>query len=54
MKIQHLKNEIYQVVDEVDTTTLFQGTLAECTSFIELYQFKNNPFFIEFLNLIKP
>ena len=54
MKIQHLKNEIYQVVDEKDTTTLFQGTFTECTSFIELSQFKDNPFFIEFLNLIKP
>lgn len=54
MKIIHLINQTYQVINEDDSSTLFQGTYIECTSFIELYQFKDNPFFKEFLNLINP
>lgn len=54
MKIIHLKNDIYQVVDESIGTTFHQGTYIECQSYIQLYQFKDNPFFKEFLNLINP
>jgi len=54
MKIIHLINDTYQVVDESIGTTFHQGTYIECQSFIELYQFKDNLFFKEFLNLINP
>lgn len=52
MKIIHLINQTYQVINEDDSSTLFQGTYIECHSFIELYQFKSNPFFKEFLNVL--
>lgn len=52
MKIIHLINQTYQVINEDDSSTLFQGSYIECHSFIELSQFKDNPFFKEFLNLI--
>lgn len=51
MKIVHLKNDIYQVVDELSETTFHQGTLMECQSFLLLYEYKDNPFLKEFLNL---
>lgn len=54
MKIIHLKNDIYQVVNESEETTFHQGTYIECQNFIELYKLKDNPFFKEFLNLISP
>ncbi len=54
MKIIHLKNDIYQVVDESIGTTFHQGTYIECQSYIELYQFKDNPFFKEFCKLFNP
>lgn len=54
MKIIHLKNDIYQVVDESIGTTFHQGTLMECESFMQLHEFIDNPFFKEFVNLFKP
>jgi hypothetical protein len=49
MKIIHLKNETYQVVNETEESVLFQGTLTEC----QLYTMKDNPFLLEFLKLFK-
>ncbi len=54
MKVIHLINETYQVIDEFNDSILFQGNLTECMSFIQLYEFRDNPFLKEFLNLINP
>lgn len=36
MKIKNLMGNIYQVVNEDDTSTLFQGTLSECQYYIQI------------------
>ena len=51
MKVIHLKNDIYQVVDDSNDSILHQGTLTECISFIHLYELRDNPFLKEFINL---
>jgi hypothetical protein len=33
MKILHLINDTYQVVNEDETTVYFQGSIAECEAF---------------------
>lgn len=50
MKIVHLINDTYQVINEQTGFVMFQGLLHEC----QLFEMKDNPFFIEFLNLFKP
>lgn len=36
MKIKNLMGNIYQVVNEEDSATLFQGTLPECQAYIQI------------------
>jgi len=39
-RVEHLKDNIYQVIEDVDdwysSNVLFQGTLPECESYIRL------------------
>lgn len=53
MRIKHLINNTYQIVNEEDTDTIYQGTLQECEVYLNLYELKDNPFLKEFLNLFK-
>lgn len=49
MKIIHLINDIYQVINEEDQSVMFQGSLTEC----QLFELKDNPFLLEFIKLFK-